>query len=506
MQTFYNIVGKIKTLLEADVNVNTVTKGMNSDIDNAKQNVYPLSHVQINEATVEGNLWRFSITTYHLDQLDVTKDPETDKYIGNDDEDDIMNSQLAVFNRMYELLRKGADTATYQMDGNPVCLPGNARFDNGLSGWECTFDILTPNVMTKCDGAAILSACADAQVRSTLSTYITTVLSGEVLVLPDITHIDTDGTPTPTEAQQPFTCSAGASATYSIKDSAAVVLYSGSIASGGSLDQTITDATVNNSDATYTDVVEAQGTLVLPDSTVNVNAVNEGSVVSVKDIDVSITDGASPVTPSSVVIVGTAVTITVPTGGSSVGATLMRTGLTTSYRTGDDSDTSSEGRATDVLTLDSVNPFSNLFRFTDELGTQTFANDIVIDWSTYNGTDVLGMSRVAIATGNTWDQAIDNSLSYSIGSFTSGWRLANIKEIMNLTNYVNTQGNLLNYSPLNLSSSGRVYWSSTTAIAIPTTAYAFSNVGQISRPSKTASTALTYFPVRTFTVTGTTLT
>ena len=39
MQTFYNIVGKIKTLLEADVNVNTVTKGMNSDIDNAKQNV-----------------------------------------------------------------------------------------------------------------------------------------------------------------------------------------------------------------------------------------------------------------------------------------------------------------------------------------------------------------------------------------------------------------------------------------------------------------------------------
>ena len=418
MQTFYNIVGKIKTLLEADVNVNTVTKGMNSDIDNAKQNVYPLSHVQINEATVEGNLWRFSITTYHLDQLDVTKDPETDKYIGNDDEDDIMNSQLAVFNRMYELLRKGADTATYQMDGNPVCLPGNARFDNGLSGWECTFDILTPNVMTKCDGAAILSACADAQVRSTLSTYITTVLSGEVLVLPDITHIDTDGTPTPTEAQQPFTCSAGASATYSIKDSAAVVLYSGSIASGGNLDQaitdgsivlkdsaaniisttpikaqaneivtapdsaysikdsalnvlysgntlsggtlnqTITDATVNNSDATYAGTVEAQGTLVLPGSTVNVNTVNEGSVVSVKDIDVSITDGASPVTPSSIVIVGNAVTITVPTGGSSVGATLMRTGLTTSYRTGDDSDTSSEGRATDVLTLDSVNPFS----------------------------------------------------------------------------------------------------------------------------------------------------
>lgn len=188
-----------------------------------------------------------------------------------------------------------------------------------------------------------------------------------------------------------------------------------------------------------------------------------------------------------------------------VGATLLKTGQTTSYRTGDDGDIEA-GRATSFSVLASPNPFGNTNRFTDELGGQTYANNIVIDWSTYNGNDVLGISRLAIATGNTWNQAIDNSLSYSIGSFTTGWRLANIREIFNLMNFGNDQNNLLNYSPLNLSSVGRIYWSSTTNLALTTQAYTLSNIGQTAVQIKTSSVAFTYFRVRTFTVTGTTLT
>jgi hypothetical protein len=188
-----------------------------------------------------------------------------------------------------------------------------------------------------------------------------------------------------------------------------------------------------------------------------------------------------------------------------VGATLMKTGQTTSYRTGDDGDLEA-GRATSFTVLASNNPFGNTNRFTDELGGTTYTNNIVIDWSTYNGNTVLGISRVEIATGQTWNQAVDNSLSYSVGTFTSGWRLANIKEIFNLMNFANNQDNLLNYSPLNLSSSGRVYWSSTTNLSATTQAYVITNIGLISVIAKTTSVAFTYFPVRTFTVTGTTLT
>lgn len=191
-------------------------------------------------------------------------------------------------------------------------------------------------------------------------------------------------------------------------------------------------------------------------------------------------------------------------GTAPIGATLTKTGQTVSYRTGDDGDIEA-GRATSFTVLASNNPFGNTNRFTDTSGGTTYANNIVIDWSTYDGSTVLGLSRAAIATGNTWNQAVDNSLAFSVGTFTSGWRLPNIREIFNLTNYANDQNNLLNYSPLNLSSSGRVYWTSNTVLNATTFAYAFNNIGLTTQQAKTSSVAFTYFPVRTFTVTGTTL-
>ena len=192
-------------------------------------------------------------------------------------------------------------------------------------------------------------------------------------------------------------------------------------------------------------------------------------------------------------------------GAAPVGATLIKTGQTTSYRTGDDGDLEA-GRATDFTTLASNNPFGNTNRFTSELGTQTYTNNIVIDWSTYDGSTVLGLSRVAIATGQTWNNAVDNSLSYSVGTFTTGWRLANIREIFNLLNFANSPDNLLNYSPLNLAISGRLYWSSTTIMGATTFAYALNNIGFTTQITKSSSANMTYFPVRTFTVSGTTLT
>jgi hypothetical protein len=188
-----------------------------------------------------------------------------------------------------------------------------------------------------------------------------------------------------------------------------------------------------------------------------------------------------------------------------VGATLMKTGQTTSYRTGDDGDLEA-GRDTSFLVLDTAPTHNNgaatinttTNRFTDELGGQIYTNNIVLDWSTWNGSTLLGYSRVNIATGNTWEQAIDNSLTYSLGTFNSNWRLSNIKELINILNYQNTRTTLLDYAPLNLSSLGRVYWSSTTIVGVTTAAYAYGNVGQTSQQTKTSSVNFTYIPVRTF--------
>ena len=359
------------------------------------------------------------------------------------------------------------------------------------------------------------SGGGDATIENSDASYTDTVPCGDTLVLPDETinitdqlgnvldtitfpvystvNIDIDSYITP--------CT---DATYDLEDSLGNPLSSGSIPSGTNDVIVAPDGNVENSDASYTDTVESGGTLVLTDSNVNVNSNLEGTVVSVKTIDIDVTDGTNPVIPTSIGIVGNTVTIEVPAaGGAPVGAKLMKTGQTTSYRTGDDGDLE-EGRATDFFTLASNNPFGNTNRLTDELGGQTYTNDIVIDWSTYDGATVLGYYRVSNGVNINWNDAIDNSLTFTIGTFTSGWRLPNIKEFYNLIIMDSLRG--LNYAPFN-NNANNTYWSSTTAHPTTTNKYALVNsTKNISSTVNSANSGMRYIPCRTFTVTGTTLT
>jgi hypothetical protein len=315
-----------------------------------------------------------------------------------------------------------------------------------------------------------------------------------------------------------------ADSTAVLKTSAGATISTTSIKAEESEDITAPDATVTNSNASYTDSVVSGGTLVLPDITVTdsdgstftqpsvenvvctlspdtsleVNGTPEGTFAAGSTIEVNITDGVNPVTPNDVTVVGDVVTIEVPAATAApVGATLMKTGQTTSYRTGDDGDIEA-GRATDFFTLASNNPFGNTNRFTDELGGQTYTNDIVIDWSTYDGATVLGYYRISIGT-YTWDNAVDNSLIHTIASFVSGWRLPNIGEWVNITNY--GLASVTNYAPLNVNVSS---WLSTAFTPSPTNKWFSATNGGHSVGGLTGTRAA--FPVRTFTVTGTTLT
>jgi len=184
---------------------------------------------------------------------------------------------------------------------------------------------------------------------------------------------------------------------------------------------------------------------------------------------------------------------------SPIGATLLKTGQTTSYRTGDDGDLET-GRATNFTTLAVNNPFGNTNRFTDELGGSTYANDIVIDWSTYDniaGT-VLGYYRLSLSSTN-WNAQIDAALALSIGTFTTGWRLWNINECVNVLNY-NIGNNALNYAPFNNSDTG-YFHTSTSRDAT----YVMKRNGMQFFLDPKANNARG-IACRTFTVTGTTLT
>jgi hypothetical protein len=343
----------------------------------------------------------------------------------------------------------------------------------------------------------------DSTIENSDTSYINTVVSGGSLVLPDITVTDSDGSTYTQPSVTNVTCTLSADATYDLEDTLGNPLSSGSIPSGANDVIIAPDATVENSNTSYLDTIVSGGTLILPDTDIEVNSIFEGTVPSAATVGIQLTDGVNPVTPTSVAVSGYTVTIEVPSGGAApVGAKLMKTGQTTSYRTGDDGNLGI-GRATNFFTLASNNPFGNTNRFTDELGTQLYLTDIVIDWSTYDGSTVLGYYRVRNGVNVLWNQAIDDSLLVSIGIFTTGWRLPNIYELQNICNF--SVPTTLNYAPFTLGLSGSVgIWCSTTNPGSVGQAYRLLNQNVFAGANKTGGA--NYIPCRIFTVTGTTLT
>jgi hypothetical protein len=168
-----------------------------------------------------------------------------------------------------------------------------------------------------------------------------------------------------------------------------------------------------------------------------------------------------------------------------VGANVIKTNQTTSYRTGDDGD-DERGRATDFFTLASNNPFANTDRFTALNGSQTYTDDVILDWSTYDGNRVLGYRR-GIVTSTTWNNQIDNAVASTHLGYTN-WRLTNIKELCNIANLQNgvALGFSFNYAPFNMPD-GIVIHSSTTSAGATTSAMLRLANGNLAAGGKTSN-------------------
>ena len=148
---FYQLTETIKTQLLSDPNVNTVTTGDITKVDLNKQTIFPLSHIIINQVTVEEQVLRFNISVLAMDIVDVSKEPATDVFRGNDNEQDVLNTQLAVLNKLSQVLLKGTlYRDKYQLDGIVTCEPFYDRFENELAGFTATFDVLISNDINVC--------------------------------------------------------------------------------------------------------------------------------------------------------------------------------------------------------------------------------------------------------------------------------------------------------------------------------------------------------------------
>jgi hypothetical protein len=151
MANYFNILDTLKGHLDNDPFITTVTEGDIFQVDLGKQTLFPLAHIMVNTATFEGNVLRFNITLMVMDIADISKNEAATIFLGNNNEQEILNTTLSVLNRAYEVLRRGdLYSDNFQVDGNPSCEPFTERFENYLAGWAMTFDVLVANTMTIC--------------------------------------------------------------------------------------------------------------------------------------------------------------------------------------------------------------------------------------------------------------------------------------------------------------------------------------------------------------------
>ena len=61
----------------------------------------------VNSVTIQEQVLNFEITVMCMDVVDQSKDEVTDVFRGNNNEQDILNTQLAVANKLVGLLGKG---------------------------------------------------------------------------------------------------------------------------------------------------------------------------------------------------------------------------------------------------------------------------------------------------------------------------------------------------------------------------------------------------------------
>lgn len=158
--SYYTILAALRDKLLSLGDTNTITAGDFSRIDIAKHTIFPLAHILVNSITQADNVLRYNITilcmdivgTYDLQnedlsQLDIINAPIR----GYDNEQDVINTQAYVLNRLIQDLRQGdLFGGLYQLTGDVQIGFFSDRFENNLAGAEATIDITIPNDVSLC--------------------------------------------------------------------------------------------------------------------------------------------------------------------------------------------------------------------------------------------------------------------------------------------------------------------------------------------------------------------
>lgn len=155
MNNVYQVLDRITAHLRDEEMNKSVTFGDIREVDLQKRTIFPLTHMTINSATLQGNDLNqvaFNIDIVCCDVVDESKGNPRDELILTpelrriDNLEDVLNTTLMILNRLATELNRGdLYQDLYQLDGAPILVPFKESYGNNLAGWVMTIDILTAN-------------------------------------------------------------------------------------------------------------------------------------------------------------------------------------------------------------------------------------------------------------------------------------------------------------------------------------------------------------------------
>jgi len=147
MRQVYTVIDKLRERLDANTTTNKVTFGDILEIDLDKTTIFPLAHITMGDVTFSEHIVTVSIQLFCLDIVDATNElTQEDLFYGNDNLQDVLNTQLQVANDIQQQLRRGElFDNDLQLVSDITASPFMDNFENQLAGWAVTINIQLPN-------------------------------------------------------------------------------------------------------------------------------------------------------------------------------------------------------------------------------------------------------------------------------------------------------------------------------------------------------------------------
>lgn len=147
MRQVYTVLDKLRLKLKENGTTNTVTFGDILEVDLDKTTIFPLTHITLGDVVFAPHIITATIQLFCLDIVDKTNElTDDDIFYGNDNLQDILNTQLQVVNDIQQELRRGGlFDENLQLTTDITASPFMDNFENQLAGWAVNINIEMPN-------------------------------------------------------------------------------------------------------------------------------------------------------------------------------------------------------------------------------------------------------------------------------------------------------------------------------------------------------------------------